>query len=559
MKVYPLYVMLLASCWLSCQPKVGDSPPLPPPNIIYILADDMGYGDLGCYGSEIRTPHLDQLAAEGVRMTQLYNTGRCCPTRASLLTGLYPHQAGIGHMMSDRGVAGYRGDLHPYTPTIAEVLRPAGYGTYLAGKWHVTRHASWGDSTHNWPNQRGFDRAFGMIKGAGSFYDTTILYLDGQPAQGLGPNSYLTDAITDHALQFMEAHAQTRSEDPFFLYLAFTAPHWPLQAPAEEIEAYAGVYEAGWDQLRAQRYARMKELGVIDPAWGMTPRDSVTPPWQEAPHQAWEARRMATYAAMVTRMDRNIGRLIADLKARGQWENTLVVFLSDNGACAEDLPVDQDWVIDCCAPTYALGGTIHVGNDSSIPAGADTTFMSYGRPWAQVSTTPFRRYKHWTDEGGIRTPGIIHYPAAMQGQGRWQSTPGHLIDLMATALDASGAAYPSTFAGQATPTPQGQSILPLLAGQAMPERAIFFEHEGNRAIRKGQWKLASRSTDDYFEWADAEELPRQGWALYDMAADGTEQHDVAADHPELVAALSQEWWQWAQQSEVFPKQKAGLE
>ncbi|RMF43561.1 MAG: arylsulfatase, partial [Planctomycetota bacterium] len=401
------------------------------PNIVCIMSDDMGYSDIGCYGSEIETPVLDRLASEGLRFTQFYNAARCCPTRASLLTGLYPHQAGVGHMMEDRGYDGYRGDLNRNCVTIAEVLRSAGYRTYMAGKWHVTKTVqprSEADK-HNWPLQRGFDRFYGTIHGAGSFFDPNSLTRDNtlispyadpeyQPAGGF----YYTDAIADHAARFVQEHQQQSPQAPFFVYVSFTAAHWPMHARPEDIAKYRGKYDAGYEAVRQARYRRMIELGVIDEA--STTCFPIDPAWMETDYLAWDIHNMEVYAAMVDCMDRGIGRILDALRATGQYDNTLVLFLQDNGGCAENSgrsgvgppqadhptldPLPDDYLQPDMRPKQTRDG-YPVRTGKGVMAGPADTYIAYGRGWATVSNTPFREYKHWVHEGGIATPLIAHW------------------------------------------------------------------------------------------------------------------------------------------------------
>ena len=309
------------------------------PNILLILNDDMGYSDLGCYGGEIHSPNLDRLANGGLRFTQFYNTARCCPSRASMLTGLHPHQTGVGHMMADDGLEGYRGDLNDRCVTIAEALKPAGYRTYMSGKWHISRHADPDGPKHSWPRQRGFDRYFGIITGAANYWKPNTLTRDNEhiPHDELPEGFFLTDAISDEASTFIRDHAEATSDQPFFTYVAYTSPHWPLHAHEEDIGRYEGRFTAGWDQLREERLQRMREMGILDESWALTDRDPTQPPWEEAEHKAWNQRRMEVYAAQIDRMDQGIGRIITALEETGQLENTLILFLADNGGCAEEL------------------------------------------------------------------------------------------------------------------------------------------------------------------------------------------------------------------------------
>ena len=308
------------------------------PNVIIVMADDMGWSDIGCYGSEIETPNLDRLAKNGLRFTQFYNTGRCCPTRASLLTGTYPHQAGIGHMMNDRNLPGYKGDLGKDVRTIAEVMKTADYSTYISGKWHVTPKIRPGDSQHNWPRQRGFDRFYGTIHGAGSFFDPNSLTRDNTLISPYADPEYkpktfyYTDAINDHAAKFITEH---KGKDPFFLYVAHTAPHWPMHALPEDIKKYKGRYDKGWEVMRKARYERQLKMGLIDKKWKLSPRDGAA--WKDAPNKEWEIRLMETYAAMVDRLDQGLGNVIGALEKRKMLDDTLIMFIADNGGCAEGM------------------------------------------------------------------------------------------------------------------------------------------------------------------------------------------------------------------------------
>jgi arylsulfatase len=490
------------------------------PNIIIVLVDDMGFSDLGCYGGEIPTPNIDALAAGGLRFTQFYNTGRCCPTRASLLTGLYSHQAGIGHMTDDKGVPGYRGFLNDRCVTIAEVLRPAGYFTAHTGKWHVGH----GDDARL-PLQRGFDRFYGVPEGGGFYFKpkagrtvrlgNEIVHGPGQPA----PDGwYSTDAWTDYGLRFIdEARAAGK---PFFLYLAHNAPHFPLQAAPQDIAKFRGKYKAGWDALRTQRHARQKELGVVAPSWPLTPRDATIEAWDTltAAEQDTLDLRMAIYAAVMHRLDRAIGTLVAGLKERGVLDNTLLFFLSDNGASDE--------------------GGLHGKSGAGEPGSAESDVF-LGRAWANASDTPFRLYKKNSHEGGIATPLIAHWPAGIAARGEWRAQTGHVIDLMATCVEVAGAKYPAEHNGKSIQPMEGRNLLPAFAGQPLERSSpLFWEHEGHRAIRIGDWKLVSKHPGP--------------WELYDMAADRTEMHDLAAQQPERVKEMAAQWDVWAKRVGVRP-------
>lgn len=376
------------------------------PNIILMMADDMGYSDIGCYGGEIRTPNLDGLAAGGLRFTQFYNTARCCPTRASLITGLYQHQAGIGHMMADKGYDSYRGDLNDRCVTIAEVLGRSGYSTYMSGKWHVTKSTKPDGDKHNWPCQRGFDRFFGTIHGAGSFYDPNTLTRDNTQIVPDSDDFYYTNAISDNAVKFIREH---KTSKPFFMYVAYTASHWPMHALPEDIARYKGRYDGGWDALRAERHKRMIEMGIVKSKWKITPRDEGVPPWTEAKDKQWFARRMEVYAAMIDCMDQGVGRIVAQLKNSGSFENTLIFFLADNGGCAEEYgsrgaikpdpskpvvlkPMGKNELQTRMQPVVTRDGRPVRTGYGVMPGPADT-YIAYGRPWANASNTPFRLYK----------------------------------------------------------------------------------------------------------------------------------------------------------------------
>jgi len=506
------------------------------PNIIVILSDDLGYSDVGCFGGEIATPNLDRLAAGGLRFSRFYNCTRCCPSRASLLTGLYPHQAGVGLMTGDQKLPGYRGTLQPNTVTIAEVLRPAGYRTLMCGKWHLAA----GPKRTPTPTDRGFDDFYGMIQGFDSFWDEKayVRLPAERPARRYPPGRfYATDGIADHALDFL-ADARKTPDRPFFLYLAFNAPHFPLHAPAEDVGKYQEVYAKGWDRLREERLARMKKLGLIDPGATLPPRSDYetlgyrdrgpNPTWDSLPadRRADLARRMAIYAAMIDRMDRNIGRVFDDLRSNDQLDDTLILFLSDNGACAEWDPFGFD-------RSSGPDNVLHRGADLD-KMGGPGTYHSYGSGWANACNTPFRLYKHYCHEGGISTPLIAHWPKSIAARGEVRSQVGHVIDVMATCLDVSGATYP---AGK-TP-PEGKSLVPAFAGKPLERDHLAWEHEGNRAIRAGKWKLVAR---------------RGGpWELYDLDADRTELADLAARHPEKVKELSGKWDEWAKRTNVLPR------
>ena len=531
----------------------------PRTNVILIMSDDMGFSDIGCYGGEINTPNLDALAKGGVRFTQFYNTARCCPTRASLMTGLYPHQAGVGHMMNDRGTDGYRGDLNRRCMTIAEVMKTAGYGTYMAGKWHVTKHTPPDGPKHNWPLQRGFDRFYGTIHGAGSFYDPNSLTRDNKQISPYADPEYkpkqyyYTDAISDHAVRFINEHCKSKTNKPFFMYVAYTAAHWPMHALEKDIAKYRGKYDAGYKPIRKARLAKARKLGLIKKEWKLSPQAEN---WDNVKTKKWEARCMEVYAAMVDNMDQGIGRIVKSLKSNGQFDNTLILFLQDNGGCAEGLgrrprgknagprkakplaAMKPDELQRQMIPRKTRDGWPLLMGRKVMPGPADT-YIAYGRGWANVSNTPFREYKHWVHEGGISTPLIAHWPGRIRSGGKLTHVPGHLIDIMATCIDVAGASCPKRYKGKEIQPPEGKSLVPAFDGKSLPERAIYWEHEGNRAVRLGDWKLVAKGR-------------RGAWELYNLKTDRTELNNLASEQPDRVKKLAAMWTAYAKRTNVLP-------
>lgn len=513
------------------------------PNVVLILADDMGYSDIGCYGGEIPTPNLDRLAADGVRMSQFYNTARCSPSRASLLTGLHPHQTGIGILTADDRPDGYPGTLNERCVTMAEILGAAGYGTYISGKWHLT--GTLDGATDSWPTRRGFDHFFGTIAGAGSYYWPRTLTRDETPvAEGeFTEDWYYTDAIGQAAVDFIADHEASRPADPFFLYTAFTAPHWPLHAPEADVAAQGDRYQDGWDVLRLRRIERLAEIGILHGSGAPSGRDPRVPAWSAVANKEWEARRMAVYAAQVARMDSNIGGIVDALDRSGRLQDTLIMFLSDNGGCAEGQPHgpvrDTADLPAFLRPRTRGGRPVVRGNRSDILPGDDTTYASYGTAWANLSNTPFREYKHWVHEGGIATPLVVHWPAGDLAVGAVRDDPHQLPDVLATVLAVTGTPYPSDFGGRERLTPTGQSMLPAWRAEQTPEHDLFWEHEGNAAARRGRWKLVRKYPGS--------------WELYDLATDRAELHDRAAEDPTTVARLSAAYETWASECGVIPR------
>jgi arylsulfatase A-like enzyme len=503
--------------------STGPSTPLPHlrPNIVMIVADDIGYSDLGCFGGEIPTPNLDRLAQRGQRFPQLLTNPMCCPSRAALLTGLYPTQAGLGYYTHDYGSPGYVGHLTDNCVTLAQVLQSVGYRTAVSGKWHVS---DW-DTPSAEPPARGFDQSFCEVGGNGYF--TTKRFLDGkQIGVSSDPNFYMTNAITGYArnriLEFSEG------PDPFFLYVTYTAPHFPLQAPDADIEPFHGAYADGWDVMRANRYAEAKRLGIIDPRWSLPPRAEGVQSWEESVAKNWQSARMEVYAAQVHVMDRTIGVLLDTLEQQGILDDTLVLFMGDNGASAEEIHPHSRTEV----PTRN-GKPMRSGNTPEIFPGASDTFTSYGKPWGSACATPFRRYKLWVEEGGICTPFIASWPGRMQAGGI-DHRPLHLMDFMPTLVQLTGATYPSTFQGNPITPMQGTSFASVLLGRETPEdqdRWLFWEFQGHRAARHGRWKIVNDHTSG-------------PWRLYDMEADRTESTDLSAQNSDLVATMSSGWQSW---------------
>ena len=526
------------------------------PNIILVMSDDMGYSDIGCYGGEIQTPNLDQLAAGGLRFTQFYNTGRCCPTRGALLSGLYSHQSGIGWMMSDRGYDGYRGDLNRHCVTIAEAMRPAGYRTYMAGKWHVTKYTQPEGPKDNWPTQRGFDRFYGTITGAGSFFDPGTLTRDNTMISPFTDKEYqpeeyyYTDAISDHAVRYIDDHAGDHADKPFFMYVAYTAAHWPMHALPRDIAKYKGRYDGGYGPIREERHKKMQQLGLIDSKLEMAPQVG---DWDKVDQKEWEAACMEVYAAMIDNMDQGIGRIVDALDKNGQLDNTLIMFFQDNGGCQETVGrrgnftrpvppslarIGDDVLRTDVVPRQNRAGVPTLQGPGILP-GPEDTYIAYGINWANVSNTPFREYKHFVHEGGIATPLIAHWPKGIKREGKLVSQPAHLIDMMATCVDLGKVDYPQQVNSEKITPMEGTSLAPAFTGKSLQRaKPIFWEHEGNRAVRDGQWKLVAKEN--------------KPWELYDMSKDRSELHDLAEKMPARVGQMAAAWDAWAERSMVLP-------
>lgn len=510
------------------------------PNIVLIMCDDLGFADLGFQGGEIRTPNLDALAKGGIRFSQFHNNGRCCPTRATLMTGLPPHLVGIGHMTNpanskqhDLGVDGYRGFLNDACVTTAEVLKSAGYATLMAGKWHLGY-----DQKECWPLQRGFDKYYGCIEGATRFFHPTEargMVLGNErvaPETTTDKAFYTTDAFTDYGIRFIREHFESdRKQDPFFLYLAYTAPHWPLQAFEEDIARYRGKYKLGWDELRKHRYQKQIDIGLIDPKWPLSPRAEKVPAWDSlsAEKQDEMDLKMAVYAAMVDRVDQRVGSLVQELKDRNVFENTLIIFLSDNGGCQE-------------------GGILGRGEFYDIEKRNLQSDNSYGEAWANASNTPFRLYKHFVHEGGSSTPFFMHWPAKFQGQTEWYRSPAQLIDILPTFIDLAGATYPKRSREHDIPSLPGISLRPAMEGKPLQrDTPIFMEHENNASVRDGVWKLVGQGV------AARSGVDESKWELYNIAHDRTELNNLASEHPERVKEMAAQWMAWANANKVYPK------
>jgi arylsulfatase len=526
------------------------------PNVIIILADDMGFSDPGCFGGEIHTPNIDRLASQGVRFSQFYNMARCCPTRASIMTGLYPHQAGMGAMNQNLGRPAYQGELNDRCVTIAEVLRGSGYHTGMAGKWHLVHltinsggprakrllnyqeEAPISPSKANWPCNRGFEEHWGTIAGVEDYYDPYSLVHNEQTIKPDGKDFYYTDFITGHSVRMIEQFASgTGEQKPFFMYVAYTAPHWPMQAREADVSRYADAYSVSWDKIREARFERQVAMGLVKKEWGLSPRaayrglnegPSSLGAWDAAPEKPWQARRMAVYAGMIECMDRGIGRILDTLRQKNLEEDTLVFFLSDNGGCAEN--VQKDWY-DVPSRTRD-GRAVHVGNDPKLMPGPEEVYQSYGPAWANASNTPFRRFKHWTEEGGISAPFVARWPARIKTPGRIElDQVGDTIDFMPTILDAAKAEYPREFKGRPITAEEGKSLIPAFEGRSFERGPLFWEHEGNRAVRSGNLKLVAAHNEP--------------WQLYDLSMDRTELKDISKENPAKVAELQKSYADWA--------------
>ncbi|MFN3150253.1 arylsulfatase [Bremerella sp.] len=521
------------------------------PNILLILADDLGYSDLGCYGGEIQTPNIDRLASGGVRFTQFYTSARCCPTRASLMTGVYPSQAGIGDFTTNQPSKtqgpGYLGRLNENCVTLAEALKPAGYGCYYVGKWHL--HPQTG------PIQRGFDEFYGYTNGYAQDQYTPSKYQrlpEGRPKEVKVANDefYATDVFNQYALEFIR-QGQT-SKQPWFLFLGHSSPHFPVQAPADRVDQYFDLYMQGWDELREKRFARMKELGLIDgDHWKLSPRSivpvepgdiangysgEINPAWADldTDRQRDLARRMAVFAAMVDSIDQGVGKIVEHLEATGDLENTLILFLSDNGACYEWGPFGFDG-------QSRAGETILRTGDQLREIGQPGTHQSYGSAWANLGNSPFRMYKHFTHEGGISSPLIVHWPAGLGKPNQWARDPAHVMDILPSLVEVAGGTYPDFVHDRPITPCEGSSLLPVWQGKQLAQRVIGFDHMGARALRQGDWKIVRSKRMPY----------EIDWELYNLAEDRCELNDLADQFPERVQEMAAKWETWARHVQVI--------
>ena len=514
------------------------------PNIIIILADDLGYSDLGCYGSEIKTPNIDSLGNNGIKFSEFYNQARCSPSRASLMTGLTGHQAGIGQLSGDLGAPGYRGFLNNECVTVAEVLKQENYDTYISGKWHLG--GSWdprekekwlaGTENHPLPTQRGFDEFYGIMDAASNFFRPESLMEGDKFIDIDDPDYYFTDAMSDKACNMINKSID--KDNPFFLYLSYTAPHWPLHAKQEDIAKYERKYLKGWDYFRTTRHEEMKGLGIVDSKWDISPRDSDVKNWEDNKFHDWEDSKMAAYAAMIDSMDQGIGRVINCLKNSDQLDNTLIFFMSDNGGCAELMREDGDSSNSSQWETSTIKGiSVRDGNIPNLRPGPGTTFQSYEIPWTNVSNSPFRLFKRWIHEGGISAPLIVHWPSVIK-ESRIESEQLHIMDIPATAIHAANAKYPDEYNGNKIKQIEGESFLDLLVNRWSREKPMYWEHEGNQGIRKGEWKLVKEYDQD--------------WELYNLSEDRTELNDLSSKEKKRVEEMAIEWEEWAKISNVLP-------
>lgn len=527
------------------------------PNIIVILADDLGYSDLGCYGSEIQTPNLDKLAQQGIRFNSFYNASRSCPSRASLLTGLYSHEAGIGRMTFNENLPGYKGQLTENGVTIAELLKEAGYQTGMIGKWHIAEtplkpdqrqwlahqvyHEDFADKAC-YPVNRGFEDHYGIIYGVADYFDPFSLVNGETPVKEVPKDYYITQALSDSAVSYVDRYA--KKDKPFFMYLSYTCPHWPLQALPEDIKKYEDTYKVGWDAIREKRYEKMKALGIFPNAHDfLSPRQSPAK-WEDNPDKEWDARAMAVHAAMIDRMDQGIGELLDALKKNGQLDNTLIVFLSDNGCSNEICQNYSEGENDRPDMTRSGEKIIYPRHKEVLP-GSELTYASLGPVWANVANTPFRFWKAKSYEGGINTPFIAYWPKGInKNLGTVTSQRGHIIDIMATCIDLAKAKYPKEYHGHEIIPLEGKSLVPIFKGEEREgHEYLAFEHFNQKAlISKDGWKIVQPGK-------------KAPWELYNLNEDRSEMHNVAAQYPERVEKMKKQYMEWAKRCLVIPAPK----
>lgn len=570
MRIFSVLLLLLCCIAVSDCTRHQDNASEERPNIVVIMSDDMGYSDIGAYGGEINTPNLDALARNGLKYTQFYNQARCAPTRASLMTGLYPHQSGMGWMAArDHELPGYQGKLSANSITMARVLKQAGYNTYMTGKWHLAHDKLGKRTKKNWPLQRGFDKYYGTIKGAANYFDPGTLVRGNEMISPFADSLYqpeeyyLTDAISDNLVQYI---ADNPKDEPFFMYVSYTAAHWPIQAPAEEIEKYKGKYDQGWEAIRKERLQRMKKLGVIDADAKLA--SLATHSWEDEDNKKAMARRMETYAAMVDIMDQGIGRIVDELKRKGIYDNTVILYLQDNGGSADRVgrgkvrpvardtsgltPLKKDEIETSNNPPITRDGRI-VMQGNKVMAGLADTYVGYLKPWARASNTPFTGNKPLVYEGGISTPLIVHWPDGIQQEGEIRDQLSNVIDIMPTVVDLADAKYPKEFGGNSIKPQAGVSLVPTFENnEPLDREAIFWSHRMNRAVRMGKWKLVSPGrlyNGGYGRWKYYENEP---WELYSISNDRSEIHDVSGEHPDLVQTMIAKWQDWADRVNVYP-------
>ena len=508
----PLVLLAITLCGRPCHSEQ------PRPNILIVLADDLGYSDLGCYGSEIRTPNLDAMAMRGLRLTQFYNTARCWPTRAALLTGYYAQQ--VRRDVLESIPSGNRGERPEWAPLVCRMLNESGYRCYHSGKWHID----------GMPVQNGFEHSY-YLQDQGRFFSPRKHFQDDQPLEAVKPggNYYGTVAITNHCVETLQEHLKSHADQPFFHYLAYTAPHFPLQALPEDIARYQSVYAVGWDAIRQQRFEKQQQMGLLPGVALSAVETEVGPPYDfpEAlpmlgpgevnrpvkwasltdEQRQFQASKMAIHAAMVDRIDQELGRVFELLASSGKLDNTLIFFLSDNGASAEMMVRDD-------------------GHDPGALPGSAKSYLCLGPGWSTVCNTPFRRHKTWVHEGGISTPLIVSWPGQIAARGELRHASGHVIDIVPTVLDVA-CVDPPTF--ENAPAYPGRSLRPVFSSDAKAsERNLWWQHEGNRAFREGNWKIVAAGKE-------------AAWELYDMGTDRAEAHNLAAERPEVVEELSRKW------------------